>query len=141
MRAICGWKLEMMAKAVFRKVWKDSELLEKSIKIFMDETVMEQQDIERIRHSYRLEIKKIAEKAERLIEMRMNGEIDRDTYLRLKASVDADKKQAEQQLLDYESLPRVAQAHPSQRKKSKSTYLILFLPTILTLMKISLINM
>ena len=111
MRAICGWKLEMMAKAVFRKVWKDSNLLEKSIKIFMNETVMEQQDIERIWNSYRLEIKKFAEKAERLIEMRINGEIDRDTYLKLKVSIDADKKQAEQQLLDYENLPRVTQTH------------------------------
>ena len=119
MRAICGWKLEMMAKAVFRKVWKDSELLEKSIKVFMNETVMEQQDIERIRNSYSLEIKKFAEKAERLIEMRMNGEIDRDTYLRLKASVDADKKQAEQQLLDYEKLPRVTQTHPFTKEEVK----------------------
>lgn len=119
MRAICGWKLEMMAQAVFKRVWKDSELLEKSIKIFMNETVMEQQDIERIKNNYRLEIKKFNEKAERLIEMRLNGEIDRDTYLRLKVTVDADKKQAEQQLLDYENLPRVAQSHPFSKEEIK----------------------
>lgn len=119
MRAICGWKLEMMAKVVFRKLWKDSELLEKSIKIFMNETVMEQQDIERIKNNYRLEIKKFNEKAERLIEMRLNGEIDRDTYLRLKVTADADKKQAEQQLLDYENLPRVAQSHPFSKEEIK----------------------
>lgn len=119
MRAICGWKLEMMAQAVFKRVWKDSELLEKSIKFFMNETVMEQQDIERIKNSYRLEIKKFNEKAERLIEMRLNGEIDRDTYLRIKATVDADKKQVEQQLLDYENLPRVAQSHPFSKEEIK----------------------
>lgn len=119
MRAICGWKLEMMAKAVFRKVWKDSGLLEKAIKIFMNETVMEQQDIDRIRNGYKLEIKKLSKKAERLIEMRLNGEIDRDTYLRLKATVDADKKQAEQQLLDYENLPRVSQSHPFSKEQIK----------------------
>ena len=119
MRAICGWKLEMMAKVVFRKLWKDSELLEKSIKIFMNETVMEQQDIERIKNNYRLEIKKFNEKAERLIEMRLNGEIDRDTYLRLKVTADADKKQAEQQLLDYENLPRVAQSYPFSKEEIK----------------------
>ncbi len=72
-----------------------------------------------LRNNYRLEIKKFAEKAERLIEMRLNGEIDRDTYLRLKATVDADKKQAEQQLLDYESLPRVAQSHPFTKAEIK----------------------
>ncbi|MDE6504810.1 MAG: recombinase family protein [Clostridia bacterium] len=119
MRAICGWKLEMMAKVVFRKVWKDSDILEKSIIIFINETVMEQHDIERIRNGYRLEIKKLSEKAERLIEMRLNGEIDRDTYLRLKAMVDADKKQADQQLLDYENLPRVAQSHPFSKEEIK----------------------
>lgn len=119
MRAICGWKLEMMAKAVFRKVWKDSELLEKSIKVFINETVMEQHDIDRIRNGYRLVIKKFSEKAERLIEMRLNGELDRDTYLRLKATVDADKKQAEQQLLDYENLPRVAQTRPFSKEEVK----------------------
>lgn len=118
-RAICGWKLEMMAKSVFRKVWKDSDLLEKAIEIFMNETVMEQQDIDRIRNGYRLEIKKLSEKAERLIEMRLNGEIDRDNYLRLKATVDADKKQAEQQLLDYENLPRVSQSHPFSKEQIK----------------------
>ena len=109
MRAICGWKLEMMAKAVFRKVWKDKELFDKAIKVFMNETVLEQKDIERIKNDYKSEIKKFSEKAERLVEMRVNGEIDRDTYLRLKVSVEADKMQAEQQLLDYEKLPRVAQ--------------------------------
>lgn len=128
MRAICGWKLEMMAQAVFKRVWKDSELLEKSIKIFMNETVMEQQDIERIRNNYRLEIKKFNEKAERLIEMRLNGEIDRDTYLRLKSTVDADKKQAEQQLLDYENLPRVAQVHPFSKDEIKK-HLLEFIST------------
>lgn len=119
MRAICGWKLEMMAQAVFKRVWKDSDLLEKAIEIFMNETVMEQQDIDRIRNGYRLEIKKLSEKAERLIEMRLNGEIDRDTYLRLKVTVDADKEQAEQQLLDYENLPRVAQSHPFSKEEIK----------------------
>lgn len=128
MRAICGWKLEMMAKAVFRKVWKDNDILEKSIKIFMNETVMEQQDIERIKNCYRLEIKKFSEKAERLIEMRLNGEIDRDTYLRLKATVDTDKKQAEQQLLDYDKLPRVAQSRPFSNEEIKK-YLFEFIST------------
>ena len=32
LRAICGWKLEMMAKAVFRKVWKDNDILENPLK-------------------------------------------------------------------------------------------------------------
>ena len=123
MRAICGWKLEMMAKAVFRKVWKDSDMLEKSIKIFMNETIMEQQDIDKIRNEYRLEIKKASEKAERLIEMRLNGEIDRDTYLRLKTTVDADKEHAEQKLLDYENLPRVAQSHPFSKEEIKKHFL------------------
>ena len=66
-----------------------------------------------------MEIKKLSEKAERLIEMRLNGEIDRDNYLRLKATVDADKKQAEQQLLDYENLPRVSQSHPFSKEQIK----------------------
>ncbi len=61
----------------------------------------------------------MSEKAERLIEMRLNGEIDRDNYLRLKATVDADKKQAEQQLLDYENLPRVSQSHPFSKEQIK----------------------
>lgn len=131
MRAICGWKLEMMARVAFRKVWKNSDILEKSIKIFINETVMEQQDIERIGNNYRLEIKKLSEKAERLIEMRMNGEIDRDTYLRLKATVEADKRQAEQQLLDYENLPRVAQSHPFSKEEVKNYLLEFISPNII----------
>ena len=128
MRAICGWKLDMMAKAVFRKVWKDKTLLEKAIKVFMNEAVLEQKDIERIKNDYKSEIKRFSEKAERLIEMRLNGEIDRETYLRLKASVDTDKKQAEQQLLDYERLPRVAQTHPFTKEEIKKHLLEFILP-------------
>ena len=62
MPAICGWKLEMMVKAVFKKVWKDSELLEKAIKIFMNETVMEQKDIDRIRMSINWKLKSCPKK-------------------------------------------------------------------------------
>ena len=51
--------------------------------------------------------------------MRLNGEIDRDAYLRLKATVDADKEHAEQKLLDYENLPRVAQAHSFSKEEIK----------------------
>ena len=51
--------------------------------------------------------------------MRVNDAIDSETYLRLKASVDADKKQAEQQLLDYEKLPKVAQTHPFSKEEIK----------------------
>lgn len=129
MRAICGWKLEMMTKVVFRKVWKDSELLEKAVKIFINETVMGQQDIDRIKNEYRLEIKKLSEKAERLIEMRMNGEIDRDTYLRLKSTVEADKRQVEQQLIDYEKLPRVAQVHIHSKEEIKKHLLEFISPS------------
>lgn len=127
--AICGWKLEMMTKVVFRKVWKDSELLEKAVKIFINETVMGQQDIDRIRNEYRLEIKKLSEKAERLIEMRMNGEIDRDTYLRLKSTVEADKRQVDQQLIDYEKLPRVAQVHIHSKEEIKKHLLEFISPS------------
>ena len=34
-------------------------------------------------------------------------------------TVDADKKQAEQQLLDYENLPRVSQSHPFSKEQIK----------------------
>lgn len=34
-------------------------------------------------------------------------------------TADADKKQAEQQLLDYENLPRVAQSHPFSKEEIK----------------------
>lgn len=124
-RAICGWKLEMLAKVIFKKIWKDDELLERSTKIFINERVLEQKDIERVKNNYRLEIKRVSEKEERLIEMRLNGEIDRETYLRLKSTVDADKNQAEQMLLDYEKLPQVMQMHLFTREETKE-YLLDF---------------
>ena len=95
----------------------------------MNETVMEKQAIDRIRNEYKLAIKKFVEKAERLIEMRLNGEIDRDTYLRLKATVDADKRQVEQQLIDYEKLPRVAQVHIHSKEEIKKHLLEFISPS------------
>ena len=37
-----------------------------------------------------------------LIEMRVNGEIDKDTYLTMKLKAEADKEQAQQELLLFD---------------------------------------
>ena len=54
----------MLAKVIFKKIWKDDELLERSTKIFINERVLEQKDIERVKNNYRLEIKRVSEKEE-----------------------------------------------------------------------------
>ena len=63
---------------------------------------MQKQKREKIRKNYEEKIKGLAEKVRRLIEMRANGEIDKDTYLTMKLKAEADKEQAQQELLLFD---------------------------------------
>lgn len=101
-RAICDWKLEMMGVYVFRHLFKDEKLLNLATEKLKAESFLQRQEREKIRKNYEEKIKGLAEKVRRLIEMRANGEIDKDTYLTMKLKAEADKEQAQQEFLLFD---------------------------------------
>lgn len=101
-RAICDWKLEMMAVYVFRHLFKDAKLLSLAAEKLKSESFLEKQERERIRRNYEDKVNAMTDKLRRLIEMRANGEIDKDTYLTMKLKAEADKEQAQQELLLFD---------------------------------------
>lgn len=101
-RAICDWKLEMMALYVFRHLFRDEKILGLATEKLKAECFLQKQKKEKIRKNYEEKIKYLTEKVRRLIEMRANGEIDKDTYLTMKLKAEADKEQAQQELLLFD---------------------------------------
>ena len=88
-RAICDWKLGMMAVYVFRHLFKDAKLLSLVAEKLKSESFLEKQERERIRRNYEDKINAMTDKLWCLIEMRVNGEIDKDTYLTMKLKAEA----------------------------------------------------
>jgi hypothetical protein len=102
MRAVCGWKLELMALQIFRKLMKNEMLVKTMGEKLEADKFTESQKADGIRREYEDKIRKLSEKLERLLEMRANGEIDKDTYIAMKLKTEADKQQAQQELLIFD---------------------------------------
>ena len=100
--SVCGWKLELMAEMVFKKILKNEKLFDRAVKKFIDSRRIEENEIKRIKGDFYNEIKAISGKVNRLIDMRMEGELSKEEYLEMRGKVEEEKKQAEQRLADFE---------------------------------------
>lgn len=67
-----------------------------------DSRRIEENEIKRIKGDFYNEIKAISGKVNRLIDMRMEGELSKEEYLEMRGKVEEEKKQAEQRLADFE---------------------------------------
>ena len=102
MHSVCGWKLELMAEMIFKKILKNEKLFDRAVKKFVDSRRIEENEIKRIKGDFYNEIKAISGKVNRLIDMRMEGELSKEEYLEMRGKVEEEKKQAEQRLADFE---------------------------------------
>lgn len=100
--SVCGWKLELMAEMIFKKILKNEKLFDRAVKKFVDSRRIEENEIKRIKGDFYNEIKAISGKVNRLIDMRMEGELSKEEYLEMRGKVEEEKKQAEQRLADFE---------------------------------------
>ena len=100
--SVCGWKLELMAEMIFKKILKNEKLFDRAVKKFIDSRRIEENEIKRIKGDFYNEIKAISGKVNRLIDMRMEGELSKEEYLEMRGKVEEEKKQAEQRLADFE---------------------------------------
>ena len=100
--SVCGWKLELMAEMIFKKILKNEKLFDRAVKKFIDSRRIEENEIKRIKDDFYNEIKAISGKVNRLIDMRMEGELSKEEYLEMRGKVEEEKKQAEQRLADFE---------------------------------------
>ena len=91
-----------MAEMVFKKILKNEKLFDRAVKKFIDSRRIEENEIKRIKGDFYNEIKAISGKVNRLIDMRMEGELSKEEYLEMRGKVEEEKKQAEQRLADFE---------------------------------------
>ena len=82
--------------------FKNEKLVERAVKKFIDSHRIEENEIKRIKGDFYNEIKAISGKVNRLIDMRMEGELSKEEYLEMRGKVEEEKKQAEQRLADFE---------------------------------------
>lgn len=100
--SVCGWKLELMAEMMFRKILKDEKLFGIAVKRFMESGKVSADEAKQMRTRYQAEVKAISGKISRLIEMRVNGELSKAEYLDMRKKFEEEKQQAEQYLLEYD---------------------------------------
>lgn len=91
-----------MAEMIFKKILKNEKLFDRAVKKFVDSRRIEENEIKRIKGDFYNEIKAISGKVNRLIDMRMEGELSKEEYLEMRGKVEEEKKQAEQRLADFE---------------------------------------
>ena len=100
--SVCGWKLELMDEMIFRKILNDEKLFGMAVKRFMESGKVCAGEAKQMRTRYQSEVKAISGKISRLIEMRVNGELNKEEYLAMRKKFEEEKQQAEQYLLEYD---------------------------------------
>ena len=73
-----------------------------AVKRFMESSKVSADEAKQMRTRYQVEVKAISGKINRLIEMRVNGELNKEEYLDMRKKFEEEKQQAEQYLLEYD---------------------------------------
>ncbi len=92
-KTIADWKLELMAKKVFEQVWvyrKETviELYQTISELYVADEKLSESEMKKIKNN----INKTQKKIDNLIEMRAEGEIDKEEYFRTKTKLDEQLK-------------------------------------------------
>lgn len=101
-KAICGWKLELMALFVFRRLFKIKEIYDNAVNILMGYMFTDKNEKKVKIIEYENRIKRLGDRLERLLEMRADGELDKEKFLLMKSETEASIQQVKQELLNYE---------------------------------------
>lgn len=101
-KAICGWKLELMALFVFRRLFKIKEIYDNAVNILMGYMFTDKNEKKVKLIEYENRIKRLGDRLERLLEMRADGELDKEKFLLMKSETEASIQQVKQELLNYE---------------------------------------
>ena len=104
-RMIGDWKLDFMAKQIFSELWVDrQESVEIAMKLIMDNYLADSSIVSSRNQISTLESKKSKCKLrlENLLEMRMDNEISKEEYAKMKASVEDSIKEIEEQIKTLE---------------------------------------
>lgn len=120
MKSICGWKLELMALFVLRRLFRIKEIFDRAAKILSGRMFVDKNDKRTKISEYEDKLKRLSEKLERLLEMRADGELDKDKYMLMKSETEANIQQTKQELLVYE---REDDAKKPYSKEEISKYL------------------
>lgn len=100
---VADWKLDLIAKSVIEEVWTERmeaviEAYNMVIDCYESESQSNQETIKKIKDK----ISTLEEKIEKFIDMRAEGEISKEQFMKSKEKVDIQKRELEQQLLQYE---------------------------------------
>ena len=102
-KMIADWKLDLMAKEVIGSLWQDrSESFIKAYQMLIECYEEEPSSQEKHKKNIANEITKLRIKVENLIEMRAEGEIDKEEYLSMKAKFEKQIEELSVQLDVYE---------------------------------------
>lgn len=92
LREICDWKLEMMARHIFAGLWGSrKDFLNNVSSLYQIGVFEEYQKATEIKATVDREIAKLDEKLKRLMRLRLEDEIPKESYLELKKEIEQEK--------------------------------------------------
>jgi len=114
--------LEVRVNGTFcaQKLFRIKEIFDRAAKILSGRMFVDKNDKRTKISEYEDKLKRLSEKLERLLEMRADGELDKDKYMLMKSETEANIQQTKQELLVYE---REDDAKKPYSKEEISKYL------------------
>ena len=88
-----------MALFVFRRLFRIKEIFDRAAKILAERMFFDKNGKKTKISEYEDKLKKLGDRLERLLEMRVDGELDKDKYLLMKSETEANIQQTKQELL------------------------------------------
>ena len=118
LREICDWKLEMMARHIFAGLWGNKkDILNDVSSLYQIGVFMEYQKAAEIKATVDKEIVKLDEKLKRLMRLRLEDEIPKDSYLELKKEIEQEKIELinKRRVLDAGMVPNEDGEEPAKK--------------------------
>lgn len=104
LRELCGWKLEMMGREIFVRLFQDVDGIMQRLKGFYNGLNAQGRDSSFFAELNRLKAKlgKVETRLKNLTEMRMDGEISKEDYLERRLQLDTEKEELQKIILESE---------------------------------------
>ena len=98
---IAGWKLQLMAKHLFREFLKDTDIILDLVQEMLEKHIRDEgttEDNTEIINKKKTELSKLEKRLTNLISMRADGEIDKQQFQQMKAKIDAQMQSLQEQI-------------------------------------------
>lgn len=98
LHAISSWEFDLMGIMIFSRLWRSKSILDYSASQLIKDNSIKKEDNDKKCDNLRVEIKDKERKLDRILRLRVDGEINSEEYKTLKGKLSNEKEELEQRL-------------------------------------------